>query len=101
VDQSLLPAAAAVIDDLPDARSDSVDGTVTWTRQETTFAVFQPDAIEIRLDPEIAAAATKTPDALGSTRGPEWIRFGPRELDAHALNRLRAWLQLAYRRAER
>ena len=95
-----LPAIVAeVIVDLPDSRSQSTDGVVTWTRADTPFAALGPSGIEIRLDRPIAAAASQTPDTAPSPRGPDWIRFNPRELDGHAIDRLRAWLELAYRRA--
>jgi hypothetical protein len=61
--------------------------------------VLGPTGIELRLDPAIAAAATRTPDTAPSPRGNEWVRFNPRGLDAHAEDRLRAWFELAYRRA--
>ena len=95
-----LPAQVAeVIIDLPDSRSQSVDGVVTWSRGGTAFAVLGPNGIELRLDRAVAAAATRTPDTAPSPRGEEWIRFNPHELDGHALDRLRAWLELAYKRA--
>ena len=95
-----LPSVVAeVIVDLPDSRSQSVEGIVTWTRAGTPFAALGVDGIEIRLDRPIAAAATRTPDAAPSSRGADWIRFNPRELDGHAVDRLRAWLELGYRRA--
>jgi hypothetical protein len=90
---------AEVIVDLSEARSQSVDGVVTWTRGGTAFAALGPHGIEARLDRAVAAAATRTPDTAPSARGAEWIRFNPHELDGHALDRLRAWLELAYRRA--
>jgi hypothetical protein len=99
MDPSLPARAAEVIVDLPEARSLSVDGVVTWARAERAFAALGPSGIEIRLDRAIASAATRTPDTAPSARGPEWVRFNPRELDAHAEDRLRAWLELAYRRA--
>lgn len=99
MDSSLPARVTEVIVDLPESRSQSADGVVTWTRGETAFAALGPAGIEIRLDRAIAAAATRTPDTAPASRGPEWIRFNPRELDAHALDRLRAWLELAYRRA--
>ncbi len=99
---SQLPAAIAeFIVDLPEARSLSADGTTTWSRSGTAFAALGPSGIEIRLDRAIAAAATRTPDTAPSLRGPDWIRFNPHELDGHALDRLRAWLELAYRRVAR
>jgi len=95
-----LPAQVAeVIIDLPDSRSQSVDGVVTWSRGGTAFAALGPNGIELRLDRAVAAAATRTPDTAPSPRGKEWIRFNPHELDGHALDRLRAWLELAYKRA--
>jgi hypothetical protein len=62
--------------------------------------VLGPFGLELRLDQPIATAATRTPDTAPSPRGREWVRFNPRELDGHAVDRLRAWLDLAYRRAE-
>jgi hypothetical protein len=61
--------------------------------------VLGTDGIELRLEPAIAAAAARTPDAAPSPRGPEWVRFNPHELDGHAADRLTAWFDLAYRRA--
>jgi hypothetical protein len=95
-----LPALVAeVIVDLPEARSLATDGVVTWSRGERAFASLVAEGIEIRLDRPIAAAAARTPDTAPSPRGQEWIRFNPPELDGHDLDRLRAWLELAYRRA--
>jgi hypothetical protein len=95
-----LPAAVAeVVVELSESRSLSSDGVVTWTRFGRPFAALGRDGLEVRLDRAVAAAATRTPDTALSRRGREWVRFNPRELDAHALDRLRAWLELAYRRA--
>ena len=95
-----LPALVAeIIVDLPTARSLSVDGVVTWSVGDQPFAGLGPSGVEVRLDPPIAAAARRTPDTGPSSRGAEWVRFNPRELDGHAVDRLRAWLELAYRRA--
>jgi hypothetical protein len=95
-----LPAQVAeLIVELPESRSQSADGVITWQRGGVAFAVLGPNGIEIRLDRAIASAATRTPDTAPSQRGHEWIRFNPQELDGHALDRLRAWLELAYRRA--
>ena len=99
MDTSLPARVAEVIVDLPEARSMSADGVVVWRRGGREFAALGTIGIEIRLDAPIAAAAIRTPDAAPSRRGADWIRFSPRELDPHALDRLRAWLELAYRRA--
>lgn len=99
LDPTLPARVAEVIVDLPEARSLSSDGVVTWSRSGREFAALAPGGLEVRLDRAIAAAAARTPDVALSRRGPDWIRFSPRSLDPHALDRLRAWLELAYRRA--
>jgi hypothetical protein len=71
----------------------------TWLHAQAPFAIAGPFGVEILLDRQVAAAAARTPDTAPSPRGPDWIRFNPRELDPHALDRLRAWLELGYRRA--
>jgi hypothetical protein len=99
VDPGLPAAVAEVIVDLAESRSVSSDGVVTWSRGSAPFAALDASGIEVRLDAVIAVAASRTPDTAPSARGPEWVRFSPPELDPHALDRLEAWLQLAYRRA--
>jgi hypothetical protein len=99
VNASLPAHVAEVIVDLPESRSQSADGMITWSRAGRPFAALGTNGIEIRLDQAIAAAATRTPDTAPSSRGAEWIRFNPQQLDGHALDRLRAWLELGYRRA--
>lgn len=105
---SLATLAAEFASELPDAfasggpgapGADRASPTTTWSRRGAPFAVLGPTGIEIRLEPAIAAAASRTPDTAPSPRGKEWVRFNPRELDGHAVDRLRAWLELAYRRA--
>ena len=99
MNSGLVAAVAEVIVGLPESRSQSVDGAVSWTRVGREFAALGQAGIEISLDVAVAAAATRTPDTAPSPRGKEWIRFNPRDLDGHAVDRLRAWLELAYRRA--
>jgi hypothetical protein len=102
---SVSPLVADLASDLPDAVAATDPGaggsaaTTTWSRRGTPFVVLGVDGVELRLDPAIAAAATRTPDTGPSPRGPEWVRFNPRELDGHAVDRLTAWFDLAYRRA--
>ena len=96
---TLSALVAEIVVALPKARSQSGDEVVTWSVDDRAFAALGPSGVEVRLDPPIAAAARRTPDTGPSSRGPEWVRFNPRELDGHAVDRLRAWLELAYRRA--
>jgi hypothetical protein len=95
---SLAPLAGEILDELGAVHTGGADGAITWSFRGDAYAVLGPLGIEIRLDPAIAAAATRTSDTGPSARGPEWVRFNPREMDGHAADRLRAWLELAHRR---
>jgi hypothetical protein len=96
---SLAVLTAEVIDELGGTNGALADRVMTWSIKGHAFAALGPFGIEICLDRAIAAAAARTPDTAPSPRGPEWIRFNPREMDGHAADRLRAWLELAHRRA--
>ena len=97
----MIPSLAHLLSELAVELRDVVavaDGDVTtWTRNGREFASLGPLGAEFRLDHAIAAAATRTPDAGPSHRGPEWVLFNPRELDGHAVDRARAWFELAHR----
>ena len=71
-----------------------------YSRSGAIFAV-NPSAnvIELRLGPEIAEAAQRTPDTSPSSRGEAWIRFEPRAWDDHARDRLDAWFRVAWKLA--
>jgi len=97
---SVAQLIAEVAADHADARSETAGANTTWSRAGQAFAVLGADGIELRMEPAIAAAAARTPDAAPSPRGREWVRFNPRELDGHATDRLTAWFDLAYRRAD-
>jgi 2,4-dienoyl-CoA reductase-like NADH-dependent reductase (Old Yellow Enzyme family) len=94
---------AAVLEDLAPELGGVETATegdcVAWRAGGVTFAALTDGGVELRLDPAIATAASHTPDTDPSARGPEWIRFHPRALDDHAIDRLEAWFALAVRRA--
>lgn len=75
------------------------DGDVTWSRGDRPFATLGAGgaAAEFALDAAVAAAATRTPDVVPSTRGRGWVRFEPASLDPHAQDRATAWFGSAYR----
>jgi hypothetical protein len=77
------------------------DGTTTWSGVAGPFAALSADgaSADFRLDPTLADAATRTPDATSSARGPVWVTFTPRELDGHAIDRALAWFAAAARRS--
>ena len=94
-----LLAAAAL--ELPEVRSatDAL-GTVTWSRGGKPFATLSADGAtaSFALDGAVAAAAARTPDVAGSSRGVGWVDFTPGELDDHAADRAGAWFASAHRR---
>jgi len=99
----VIPSLVRLLDELAAARPDvlaraSADGTA-WSVDGLEFAVGGPGGGELRLDAAVAAAASRTPDVGPSPRGREWVRFNPRELDGHAVDRVCAWFELAHRRA--
>jgi hypothetical protein len=96
---TLESVVAELLEGLPELATAPGGAGRSWTREDVEFAVVGPLGVELRLDAQVALAAARTPDAAPSPRGPEWVRFNPRELDGHALDRLRAWVDLAYRRA--
>jgi hypothetical protein len=81
--------------------TDLPDGGTAFVVGETTVAAVDRDGsvAEFRLDPAVASAATRTPDASSSERGPDWVRFAPTALDPLAVDRAVAWLGSAARRA--
>jgi hypothetical protein len=99
----VIPSLALLLEELaasePGITAAVADGTTTWSGDGRAFCIAGPLGVELRLDKAIAAAATRTPDTGPSPRGPEWVRFNPRELDGHAVDRVTAWFELAYRRA--
>jgi hypothetical protein len=91
--------AAGLPPELAPAERAEDGGAVTWSRAGVAFAVLGDDGVELRLDDRIAAAAARTPDAAPSGRGTAWVRFNPRTIDPHAVDRLEAWFILGARRA--
>jgi hypothetical protein len=67
---------------------------------DVLFAFVDRGGAEFRLREEVGAAALRTPDVTVSRRGPGWVLFTPRRVDAHARDRAIAWLESAWRRAD-
>ncbi len=90
-----LLAEAADLEPPVDVRS---AGPLTEYRiGDRPFAVAAPDAFEVDLGPEVAAAALRTPDAGASPRGPGWVRLATPSIDDHAADRIVSWFELARR----
>ena len=85
----------------PDAeRVDAPDGSIAWSVGGTPFALLSGEGsvASFLLDPTVAAAAVRTPDARASSRGPGWVELQPAEVDEHAADRANAWFIFAYGR---
>ncbi len=96
---SLAELVLQVVGELPDVSRADVDDGVVWRRAGQPFASLAGDVLEVRLQPPVARAALRTPDARASERGDGWVRFGPSELDRFAADRAAAWLESAWRHA--
>jgi hypothetical protein len=78
----------------------SADGSITWSRAGRPFAILAVGGAtaEFALDDAIAAAATRTPDVVPSSRGAGWVAFSPDLVDDHAADRAEAWFASGHRR---
>jgi hypothetical protein len=94
----LREALRAVVDDLDDAEITHTADQDEIVVGDRPIAIIGTHRMEILLDPIVATAAARTPDAAHSGRGEGWLAFTPASLDRFALDRAEAWLRSAYRR---
>jgi hypothetical protein len=77
-------------------------GTATeYHRGQQLFAVVNGNTVTLRLRPDIAEAALRTTGTAASERGPEWIDFAVQPGNPQDVDRLRAWLTIGWRAAQR
>ena len=95
----LREALDEALGDLDEVEQVEAGSGLEWRRGGRPFAALAGDAAEFRLDPLVASAALRTPDTSASKRGADWVRFGPADVDEHAVDRAQAWLASAWRRA--
>lgn len=98
-DLTLAEVLAAAAGDVPEISEAADGGATIWLRGDRPFAVLTGDVAEFRLDPLVAGAALRTPDASASLRGPDWVAFRPAVLDDGGVDRAEAWFLSAHRRA--
>lgn len=77
-----------------------VDGGLELRLDGERFATISGGVVDLRLRPEVAAAALRTPDVAPSPRAPGWVRFEPPVMDGFARDRAAAWLESAWRFAD-
>ena len=92
--RDVLEEAAADLDGVDEVE---VGEGIEWRAGERLFAVATDDTAEFALDPLVARAAVRTPDATPSARGADWVRFSPSVLDDAAIDRAEAWFMSAWR----
>ncbi len=76
-------------------------GGTEFRRDGQAFAFAAGNVVEVKLDPEIAEAALRTPSTSASSRGASWVRLAPDEATQMDLDRGRAWFLSAWRAAEK
>jgi len=100
-DLTLAEVLAAAAEGLAGVVAAAGDGGTTWSIDGRPFAAVASDRAEFHLDPLVARAALRTPDAGPSPRGADWVAFAPTVLDDPAVDRAEAWFLSARRRASR
>jgi hypothetical protein len=76
------------------------DGRRTvYSRGGREIARMDADALEVWLPPDIADAATRTPDTVPIAGEPGWVRFTPTSEERHVADRAEAWFRTAWRHA--
>jgi len=86
----------------PDGEAPEVQqttGGAAYRRSGRPFAIVRSRSLDIRLRPDVAEAARRTPDVTASEQGPAWVRFTPATLDRYALDRATAWFEFGWRHA--
>ena len=96
---TLAEVLAAAAEELAGITAGTDGPTTTWTAGGRPFATLTGEWAEFRLDPLVARAALRTPDAATSSRGPDWVSFAPAVLDDPAIDRAEAWFLSAHRLA--
>ncbi len=90
-----------------DERATATDGVervasgeaVEYRLRGRAVVVADPGSISFRVGGAVAAAAARTADARISGRGADWVELVPAAADRFALDRARAWFDLAVRNA--
>ena len=83
----------------PDVTIAATAVRVEYRLGPSPFARRSGTSADFRLQPDVAEAAARTPDAAISALGPEWVTFAPRSFDRFARDRATAWFDFALRLA--
>jgi hypothetical protein len=100
-DDSLSALVERLIGELEGVSQREIGGAIEYQRGGTPFAILRGRQIDLRLRPDIAEAALRTPSTSASARGDAWISFEPNPNEPQDVDRLRAWLTIGWRTAQR
>ncbi len=100
-DAGLRSRLAIVADTIDGVAGRDAGGATEYSLDGVLFAVVSTERAAFRLKPDIAEAALRTPDVVGTSRGPGWVELAPQVLDAFALDRAESWFESAARLAAR
>jgi hypothetical protein len=90
-----------ITEELGDVRTMPSAAVTEYHRGQQLFALVNGNIVTLRLRPDIAEAALRTPGTTASDRGPEWIDFAVQPGNPQDVDRLRAWLTIGWRSAQR
>ncbi|MEA2622751.1 MAG: hypothetical protein QOH61_1661 [Chloroflexota bacterium] len=91
----------AITTELGDVQATGSATAMEYRRGQQVFAAIDGPRVSLRLRPDIAEAALRTPATAPSPRGADWIEFEPNPSDPQDADRLRAWLTIGWRAAQR
>src|SRR5262245_2339206 len=94
----LVASIAPFLDEVV-ASEDAASGMMVYRRGEREIARMDAQALEVRLPPDVADAASRTPDTVAIGGEPGWIRFTPTSAERHVADRAEAWFRTAWRHA--
>lgn len=86
--------------DLPDVTVEAGPDGLRYGTGGVAFAVVGTDRAAFRLRPDVASAATRTPNVRASERGAGWVELVPPQLDQFAIDRAESWFESACRYAQ-
>ena len=97
----LADVVARIVADFEGVTTRASGPATEFLRGGQLFAEQRGASVSLRLGGDIAEAALRTPATAESRRGDEWMEFQPNVANPQDLDRLRAWLTIGWRTAQR
>ena len=90
---------AAIAGQFDDVTRHETPAGIDYLVRDRPFVRVAGERAAFRLRPEIAVAASRTPNTTPSSEGPDWVTFAPPRLDRYGVDRATAWFELGHRLA--